>query len=123
MDHDDFYNFLDQLIGEYHKVLAQKVTSSTISRHLSVVGMFREYIAYETDSIENITVGQANSKFYQFYYGHTHGYDQKTVKGILLKFFLFLETKGYHNPKVVARLKKGRYEQTALVDKLYKNDY
>lgn len=84
-------------------------STKTVNKHLRVCEGFIMYINDYSSAVtlEQITVAEANSKFYnQAGYEGLDDFSKDEVKTILLKFFVFLETIGVENNKVLRSLKK-----------------
>lgn len=76
---------------------------------VGVVQIFIDYLSWETDvdSVETITRGMANSKFWSYWKRKVIDAvtTRQDVQEALLWFFAFLrDVKGIENPKVIAGL-------------------
>jgi site-specific recombinase XerD len=95
---------LEQYAADFARTLAQRYTSKTVRKYTAVLGLFIEFVCWQTDvqRIEEITRGIAHSAFRQWYLRKVGDRTEGELKTVVRKFFQFLaQEKGVRNEAVL----------------------
>ena len=103
-----FVDMFEELISEFYEYLVKEkgLSEKTAGKHCSIVDLFKEFIATQTDVwvLTEVTKGMAGTYFDRWYKRKVWGCssDTHSRKLSLKKFFLFLKTeKEIVNEKVL----------------------
>ena len=100
---------LEQYAGDFARILAQQYAPKTVRKHTAIIGLFLEFICWQTDvrRLEEITRGMANSAFRQWYQRKVGDRTESELKTAVRKFFQFLaQEKGVRNEAVLKSLQR-----------------
>jgi len=86
---------LEKLNTEFESFLGCSLTPKTVRKHSHVIGLFIDFLAWNTDvtSIDDITRGIANSYFRKWYLSKIGDLRESELKTAIKKFFRFLAAK------------------------------
>ena len=100
---------LEQLQTAFEQHLAATLSSRTVRKHSAIVGLFIDFLCFDCrlQSLDDITVGMANSYFRKWYLSKVGDATESELKAAIKKFFLFLhQEQGISNDKVLSSFKR-----------------